>query len=101
MRTGRLEFVAPICAVELSPTPSWPTCELWPRAWMPRPEQPHDGAYCFCVAVWFTPAVFDESAVEEAVFDCVSDPSRPSLQTRTGSDELPNDEPHPHSDLPG
>src|SRR5262249_17784084 len=65
-----------------------------PRAWMSRPEP--DWLWSACCVVVF---VFFESAVDEASFDCVTEPLLPGLHTRTGSFELPL-ELQPHPDVP-
>src|SRR5437879_1819599 len=101
MRTGSLWFEAPICVAELSAAASWWTSDCWPSACTLNPLQPHLGDCCVCVAVCVGTARFDASAVEEASFSCVRAPSLPELPIRTGSAELPNEPPQPHSERPG
>src|SRR6476660_8779263 len=64
-------------------------------------KHPHLEDSCVCVAVCVGEATFDALALEEASFSCLSAPSLPPLAIRTGSAELPNEPPHPHSDRPG
>jgi len=76
---------SPNCWTASDPAkPAWPVSERCPSTWMPVPPQPHVPAAAFWLAFCEVPARLPAIAPESAAFVCETEPSFPSLPTRTG-----------------
>src|SRR4029077_3197382 len=62
----------------------WPVAASWPSTWMAWPPHAQADPPASCEPFWVVEAALPDVADEAALFDCVTLPSEPGLQTRTG-----------------